>query len=66
MGESDHVPLPAKRREQLSVDLLLDVLTTCGSSPVRATDLSGYSAEFQANSAKLTDLRRHLPVSEEV
>lgn len=44
----------------LSVELLLDVLTTCGSSPLRTADVSTYRMEFQVNSAELSDLRRHL------
>jgi hypothetical protein len=45
---------------ELSVELLLDVLTTCGSSPVLTTDVSAYRTEFRVNSAALTDIRRHL------
>jgi len=45
---------------ELSVELFLDVLTTCGSSPVRTTDVSAYRTEFQVNSVALTDFRRHL------
>jgi hypothetical protein len=45
---------------ELSVELLLDILNTCGSSPLRTADVMTYRTEFQVNSAELIDLRRHL------
>jgi hypothetical protein len=45
---------------ELSVELLLDVLATCGSSPLRTADVKTYRMEFQVNSSELINLRRHL------
>lgn len=51
---------------ELSVGLILDVLTTCGSSPVRTTNVNAYRTEFQVNSAELTDFRYYLRHGEHV
>lgn len=51
---------------ELSVGLVLDVLTTCGSSPVRTTNLRAYRTEFQVNSAELTNFRHRLRHGEHV
>ena len=45
---------------ELSVEVVLDVLATCGSSPVRTTDVTAYRTEFQVNSAELADFRNNL------
>jgi hypothetical protein len=45
---------------ELSVGLILDVLTTCGNSPVHTTDVNDYHTEFQVNSTELTNFRYNL------
>ena len=45
---------------ELSVEVVLDVLATCGSSPVRTTDVKAYRTEFRVNSAELADFRHNL------
>lgn len=51
---------------ELSVGLILDVLTTCGSSSVRTTNVKAYRTEFHVNSERLTDFRHYLRHSENV
>jgi hypothetical protein len=51
---------------KFSVGLILEVLATCGSSPVRTTNVMDYRTEFEVNSARLTDFRHYLRHGEHV